>query len=68
VGGTDALSTTPSRLADDTGTGPIIGGGVKVFVTRRIYVQPAFYAGWAVWLSRMNLSTSRASIAAGYRW
>jgi len=59
---------TATRQACNNSRGPIIGGGVKVFVTRRIYVQPAFYAGWAVWLSRMNLSTSRASIAAGYRW
>ena len=62
-----APATAASRTSD-TGVGPLVGGGARIFITRAWYLQPSFYAGTAVWLSRSNLSTSRASIAVGYRW
>jgi hypothetical protein len=64
----DPASATVARRTSDTGFGPQVGAGEKVNITRRFYVQPSFWAGTAVLMSRMNLSTSRASLAAGYRW
>jgi hypothetical protein len=64
----DPASATVARRTSDTGFGPLVGAGVKVFITRGFYVQPSVWAATAVLMSRMNLSTSRASLAAGYRW
>ncbi len=62
-----APSTAASRTSE-TGVGPLVGAGVKIFIARGWYLQPSVYAGTTVWLSRINLSTSRACTAAGYRW
>jgi hypothetical protein len=62
------LSVTERSRVSDTGFGPLVGGGAKIFITDRLYVQPSIFAGSTVRLSRMNLSMSRASIAVGYRW
>lgn len=65
---TRAFSVGAEGRTHDTGVGPLIGGGVKVGIVRGLFVQPSFWAGTTVWMSRVNLSTSRASLAAGYRW
>ena len=62
-----ASEIVPNRTRD-TGFGPLVGAGVKVYVTSRFFVQPSFWAATTVLMSRMNLSTSRASMTAGYRW
>lgn len=65
---TRAFSTGVEARTIDTGVGPLIGGGVKVGIVRGLFVQPSVWAGTTVWMSHVNLSTSRASLAAGYRW
>jgi hypothetical protein len=59
---------TPAVRESDTGFGPLVGGGVKIMLTRTVYVQPAFWMGTTVLMSRSNLSTSRASVGVGYVW
>jgi hypothetical protein len=68
MGGMVLLRSDTAYKRDDRGAGPLVGIGVKVAITRNVYVQSSLWAGMAVWLSYSNFSTSRASIAAGYRW
>ena len=68
MGGMVLLRSDTAYERGDTGVGPLVGIGVKVGITRNFYVQPSFWAGTTVWLSSANFGTSRASIAAGYRW
>lgn len=64
----DSASPVVANRTRDTGFGPLVGVGVKVHITSRLFVQTSYWAGTAVLMSRTNLSTSRASLAAGYRW
>lgn len=68
MGGMVLLRSDTAHQRGDTGVGPLVGIGVKVGITRNFCVQPSVWAGTTVWLSYSNFSTSRASIAAGYRW
>jgi len=63
-----AQATVSELVYNETGLAINVGAGVRMRVTESISIRPEFRFYNSVALSMANLSLTRFSIAAGYRW